>query len=128
MSPGRPPSGGSGRLQETLRAPFVSVRHWFQEEAKVTPKKTSKTKSVQTESDGERYRAFVLVQTVPGRVEGVIRTLRRMPPVLTVDSVTGPYDIVALIEVAALRELSHVVAGTIGGLRGVTRTTTLLCT
>ena len=73
-------------------------------------------------------RVFVLIQTVPGRVEGVLRALRRMPPVVSVDSVTGPYDIVAMVQVRQLRELSHVVAGTIGGLRGVTRTTTLLCT
>jgi uncharacterized protein with GYD domain len=51
-----------------------------------------------------------------------------MPPVKTVDSVTGPYDVVAMVEVDELRELSQVVAGTIGGIRGVTRTTTLLCT
>jgi DNA-binding Lrp family transcriptional regulator len=74
------------------------------------------------------FRAFVLIQTVPGRVEGVLRTLRRLEPVQSVDSVTGPYDLVAIVEVDELKDLSHVVAGTIGGLRGVTRTTTLLCT
>jgi DNA-binding Lrp family transcriptional regulator len=72
-------------------------------------------------------RAYVLIQTVPGRVEGVARALRRMPQVRAVDSVTGPYDVVALVEVTAIREFSQLVAGTIGGLRGVTRTTTLIC-
>ena len=74
------------------------------------------------------FRAFVLIQTIPGRVEGVLRALRRLSPVISVTSVTGPYDIVALVEVDELRELSQVVAGKMGGLRGVTRTTTLLCT
>lgn len=73
------------------------------------------------------FRAFVLIQTVPGRLEGICRTLRRMPPVRSVDPVTGPYDIVALIEVHHPRDLSDVVAGRIGGLRGVSRTTTLIC-
>ena len=73
-------------------------------------------------------RAYVLIQIVPGRVEGVARTLRRMPAVKTVDLVTGPYDLIALLEVFELREFSHLVAGSIGGLRGVTRTTTLICT
>jgi DNA-binding Lrp family transcriptional regulator len=73
-------------------------------------------------------RAYVLIQTVPGRLEGVARALRRMPTVHSVDSVAGPYDIVAVVEVAEIREFSHLVAGTIGGLRGVTRTTTLICT
>ena len=73
-------------------------------------------------------RAYVLIQTVPGRIEGVARALRRMPAVKAVDAVTGPYDLVALLELFELREFSHLVAGTIGGLRGVTRTTTLICT
>lgn len=72
-------------------------------------------------------RAYVLIQTVPGRVEGVARALRRMPQIRTVDSVTGPYDLVALVEVDQIRDFSHLVAGSIGGLRGVTRTTTLIC-
>jgi DNA-binding Lrp family transcriptional regulator len=72
-------------------------------------------------------RAYVLIQTTPGRVEGILRALQRMPSVRTVDSVTGPYDIVALVEVSEIRDFSHLVAGSIGGLRGVTRTTTLLC-
>jgi DNA-binding Lrp family transcriptional regulator len=76
----------------------------------------------------ESFRAFVLIQTVPGRVEGVLRTLHRMEAVKTADSVTGPYDIVAMVKVDTLKELSHVVSGTIGGVRGVTRTYTLLCT
>ena len=75
-----------------------------------------------------RLRAYVLIQTVPGRVEGVARVLRRMPPVSAVDSVTGPYDLVALVEVDQIGDFSHLIAGSIGGLRGVTRTTTLICT
>jgi DNA-binding Lrp family transcriptional regulator len=75
-----------------------------------------------------RLRAYVLIQTVPGRVEGVARVLRRIPQVRMVDSVTGPYDVVAIVEVNEIREFSHLVAGSIGGLRGVTRTTTLICT
>jgi hypothetical protein len=54
--------------------------------------------------------------------------MRRLEAVQTVDSVTGPYDIVAMVEVDTLKELSQVVSGTIGGIRGVSRTYTLLCT
>jgi DNA-binding Lrp family transcriptional regulator len=73
-------------------------------------------------------RAYVLIQVLPGRLEGIARALRRMPAVISVSSVAGPYDIVALVQVAEIREFSHLVAGSIGGLRGVTRTTTLICT
>jgi DNA-binding Lrp family transcriptional regulator len=71
---------------------------------------------------------FVLVQTVPGRVKTIVQSMRRIPAVKNVHPVTGPYDIVAFLEVSRPQEIAHVVAGTIGGMRGVTRTTTLLCT
>ncbi len=86
-----------------------------------------KTKTAQTYASDKRLRAYVLIQTVPGRVEAILRSLRRMPTIYTVDPVTGPYDIVALLAVDEVRDISHTVAGTIGGLRGVTRTTTLIC-
>ena len=91
--------------------------------ARETKPKTSPTKAVE-----QKLRAYVLIQTVPGRVEAIIRSLKRMPTAQAVDPVTGPYDIVALLEVDNIREISHLVAGTIGGMRGVTRTTTLICT
>jgi DNA-binding Lrp family transcriptional regulator len=72
-------------------------------------------------------RFFVLVQAVPGRVATIVRSLHRLRQVSAVHPVTGPYDIIALLEVGDAREISQVVAGTIGGMRGVTRTTTLLC-
>ena len=59
----------------------------------MTRKKTSKTATKPSRS----FRAFVLIQTVPGRVDGILRTLRRMTPVKSVDSVTGPYDVVAVV-------------------------------
>ena len=72
-------------------------------------------------------RAFVLVQTLPGRVGSIVGEIQRIKAVREVDTVTGPYDIVVRLEVDDLREISPVVAGKIGGLKGVTRTTTLLC-
>jgi len=72
-------------------------------------------------------RAFVLIQTLPGRVAAIVGALKRIKAVREVDAVTGPYDIVVHLEVGDLSDISLVVAGTIGGLKGVTRTTTLLC-
>ena len=72
-------------------------------------------------------RAFVLIQTLPGRVATIVGALERIKAVREVDTVTGPYDIVVHLEVGDLSDISPVVAGTIGGLKGVTRTTTLLC-
>ena len=94
----------------------------------MTRARVTKSRKSSSSTAKQKLRAYVLIQTVPGRIEAIIRSLSRMPTVGTVDPVTGPYDIVALLEVGDIREVSHLVAGTIGGMRGVTRTTTLICT
>ena len=94
----------------------------------MTRARVTKSKKSSSPTAKQKLRAFVLIQTVPGRVGAIIRSLERMPTVGTIDPVTGPYDIIALLEVDDIREISHLVAGTIGGMRGVTRTTTLICT
>lgn len=93
----------------------------------MTRAQSSKARAARHPKADKRIRAYVLIQTVPGRVEAILRSLRRMPTVDSVDPVTGPYDIVALLAVDEVRDISHTVAGTIGGMRGVTRTTTLIC-
>ena len=77
--------------------------------------------------DPTQLRAFVLVQTLPGRVRAIVEEIERIKSVRQVDTVTGPYDIVVRLEVDDLQQINPVVAGAIGGLKGVTRTTTLLC-
>lgn len=77
--------------------------------------------------EAKGLRAFVLVQTLPGRVGSIVGEIEQINSVREVDTVTGPYDIVVRLEVGDLREINPVVAGAIGGLKGVTRTTTLLC-
>ncbi len=94
----------------------------------MTRARVTKSRKSSSTTAKQKLRAYVLIQTVPGRVKAIIRSLSRMPTVVAVDPVTGPYDIVALLEVDDIREISHLVAGTIGGMRGVTRTTTLICT
>jgi len=92
------------------------------------PRSTSvKSKTEKPLAAESGLRAYVLIQTTPGRVEGIIRSLKRMPAVLSVDPVTGPYDIVVMLGLSEVHQLSQLVAGTIGGLRAVTRTTTLIC-
>ena len=93
----------------------------------MTRARVTKSKKSSSSTAKQKLRAYVLIQTVPGRVEAIIRSLERMPTVGTADPVTGPCDIVALLEVDDIRDISRVVAGTIGGMRGVTRTTTLIC-
>jgi len=87
----------------------------LQKRALATGRSGSSTKPV---------RAFVLIQTVPGKVAPLVGALERIKEVKGVDPVTGPYDVVVLLEVDELSDISAVVAGTIGGLKWVTRPTT----
>ena len=43
-------------------------------------------------------RAYVLIETEVGKTREVIEAIRRLEGVVSVDSVTGPYDAIATIE------------------------------
>ena len=42
--------------------------------------------------------AYILIETAVGKSRDIANTLRSVPEVETVDTVTGPYDIIALVE------------------------------
>ena len=54
-------------------------------------------------------RAYVLVETAVGRVSGISAALRGMPGLVSVDSVTGPYDIIIVLEAESLAEVAELV-------------------
>jgi DNA-binding Lrp family transcriptional regulator len=68
--------------------------------------------------------AYVLVQTRVGDAGRVARDLGRLPGVLVVDPVTGPYDVVVRAEAQDLDDLGRLVAVSIQGIDGITRTLT----
>ncbi|WP_049755376.1 Lrp/AsnC family transcriptional regulator [Acidimicrobium ferrooxidans] len=68
--------------------------------------------------------AYVLIQTEIGQVASVLAELRKLPLVVRADDVTGPYDIIALLEGETLEDIGrHVVEG-VQVIDGVTRTLT----
>lgn len=69
-------------------------------------------------------RAYVLVQTSVGRIPHVAEALKAMPTTVQCDEVTGPYDVVALVEVPAIEDLGRLVASQIQTIEGLTRTVT----
>jgi DNA-binding Lrp family transcriptional regulator len=75
-------------------------------------------------------RAYVLVQTAPGRAKeslNLIKDLKlREARLLAADAVTGPYDLVATLEAEDLNALGTAVAEGIQNAEGVTRTTTCI--
>jgi DNA-binding Lrp family transcriptional regulator len=68
--------------------------------------------------------AIVLVKTAVDRVDEVAESIAAMPAVTEVYSVTGEFDLVALVRVRAHDELADVIPGTINRVDGVTQTET----
>jgi len=71
-------------------------------------------------------RAYVLIETVAGRNTDVVSALRQLPHVSRVDVVTGPYDIIGVVEANSLAEVGAVVTTRMQPIPGVARTVTCL--
>ena len=71
-------------------------------------------------------KAFVLIETVVGRNKEVVAALRQLGGMNSVDTVTGPYDIIAIIEGETLNDIGDLVTGKIHPIAGISRTVTCL--
>ncbi len=69
-------------------------------------------------------KAYLLVETAVGKTRDVARTLRELEGIGTVDVVTGPYDIIAVIEGDDMSVVGNVVTEKIHIVEGVVRTVT----
>lgn len=71
-------------------------------------------------------KAYILIETTVGRTREVVTGLSRLKGVKSVDTVTGPYDIIATIEGDTLNEIGDIVTAHIHPIAGITRTVTCL--
>jgi len=71
-------------------------------------------------------KAFVLIETVVGKNKDVVNAIRQLNGVKSVDVVTGPYDIIAVIEGDTLNDIGEVVTSRIHPISGISRTVTCL--
>ena len=71
-------------------------------------------------------KAFVLIETAVGRNKEVATALEQLKGVKSVDIVTGPYDIIAIIEGVSLNDIGDLVTGKIHPITGISRTVTCL--
>lgn len=69
-------------------------------------------------------RAYVLIEMMAGHARNLVSSLSNQAGVVVVDRVTGPYDVVAVIEGADINTISELVTNEIHTLSGVVRTTT----
>ena len=71
-------------------------------------------------------KAYILIETTVGRSRDVASALRSLPGVQTVDPVTGPYDIIAVVSAPDLNAVGDLVTSHIHTINGIVRTVTCL--
>jgi DNA-binding Lrp family transcriptional regulator len=71
-------------------------------------------------------KAFILIETSVGKTKEVVNTLTALKGVKSVDTVTGPYDIVAILEADNLNDIGEIVTEKIHPINGISRTVTCL--
>ena len=71
-------------------------------------------------------KAYILIETAVGKSRGVSSALRNLSGVETVDPVTGPYDIIAVVEADDLASVGDTVTGSVHTIPGIVRTVTCL--
>jgi len=71
-------------------------------------------------------KAFILIETVVGRTKQVASTLQQLKGVKSADCVTGPYDVIAVVEGENLNEIGVLITDKIHPVAGIARTVTCL--
>ncbi|MBA7659094.1 hypothetical protein ES703_67058 [subsurface metagenome] len=68
-------------------------------------------------------KAFVLIETVVGKSNLVVAAIRQLGEerVKWVSTVTGPYDVIAVIERETMQEIGELVTGKINSIAGISR-------
>ena len=71
-------------------------------------------------------KAFVLIETAVGVSKEVVGALRKLEGVDSVVSVTGPYDIIAVIHGETIGDIGDLVTNKIHSIAGISRVVTCL--
>lgn len=71
-----------------------------------------------------KVRAFILIQTEIGFSASVAKQCQELQNTVSVDQVTGPYDVIVIVECSSIEELGMEVVAQIQMIQGVTRTLT----
>ena len=83
------------------------------------------TVRVADEFERDRIRSLILLTVLPKQMASVVEALRAMPEVRSLQSVSGPWDLVAVAVVPTIGEMDEL-TDRIGVVPGVERTTSSL--
>ena len=71
-------------------------------------------------------KAYILIETAVGKSRDVAEALSALSGVQTVSTVTGPYDIIAVVGESDLNAVGDLVTSRIHTIEGIVRTVTCL--
>ena len=71
-------------------------------------------------------KAYVLVEVAVGKTKDVITALQQVDGVMSVEAVTGPYDVIAVVEGKDINSVGDLVTKGVHSIDGVSRTVTCL--
>ena len=71
-------------------------------------------------------RAFVLIETALGKTKEVLATIGGTSGIESVNCVTGPYDIIAIVDMETLSDIGDIVVKKIHAMKGITRAVTCI--
>ena len=71
-------------------------------------------------------KAYVLIQTETGKAEVVARSLRGKPGISAADIVTGPHDVIVVLQGSDPDAIAKIVVNDIQAVKGVHRTITYM--
>jgi DNA-binding Lrp family transcriptional regulator len=71
-------------------------------------------------------KAFILIETAVGKTKDVVTAVGKLSGVRSVDPVTGPYDVIVVVEGQDLNTIGELVTNKIHPVGSVTRTVTCL--
>ena len=69
-------------------------------------------------------KAYILIETSVGKTREVANALKGVEEINSVDMVTGPYDVIAVIDATDINAMGNLVTDKIHTLSGVVRTVT----
>lgn len=71
-------------------------------------------------------KAHILVQTALGKTGTVLRAVRAEEGIKSADAVTGPYDVIAVMEASDFQAITELVTRNLHSIAGIERTLTCL--
>ncbi len=71
-------------------------------------------------------RAYILIETAVGQTTPVSEALRELAPMESVDTVTGPYDIIAVARADDLPSIGTLISDEMHNIPGIVKTVTCL--